>query len=101
MSPALSVYLDLVRATAALLVLLYHASNNEFGGAWLQRGFSHTGTPGVIIFFVLSGFVISWAVATKEKTFRVFIVNRLARLWSVAVPALALTFVADQIGSAI
>jgi peptidoglycan/LPS O-acetylase OafA/YrhL len=101
MSPALSVYLDLVRATAALLVLLYHASNNEFGGAWLQRGFSHTGTPGVIIFFVLSGFVISWAVATKEKTFRVFIVNRLARLWSVAVPALALTFAADQIGSAI
>jgi len=101
LSPGLSIYLDLVRVTAALLVLFYHASNNEFGGAWLQRAFSHTGTPGVIIFFVLSGFVISWTAATKEKTFKVFIVNRLARLWSVALPALALTFVADRIGYAV
>jgi peptidoglycan/LPS O-acetylase OafA/YrhL len=100
-SPALSIYLDLLRAAAGLLVLFYHASNNEFGGAWLQRTFSHTGTPGVIIFFVLSGFVISWTAATKEKTFKVFIINRLARLWSVALPALALTFAADRIGYAI
>jgi peptidoglycan/LPS O-acetylase OafA/YrhL len=101
MSPAFSIYLDLVRAVAALLVLFYHASNNEFGGAWLQRAFGHTGTPGVIIFFVLSGFVISWVAAAKEKSFRVFIINRLARLWSVALPALVLTFIADHIGYAI
>jgi peptidoglycan/LPS O-acetylase OafA/YrhL len=101
MTPAFSVYLDLVRATAALLVLLYHASNDEFGGQWLKHAFSHTGTPGVIIFFVLSGFVISWTAATKEKDFKVFIINRLARLWSVAIPALVLTYVADRIGYAI
>lgn len=101
MTPAFSVYLDLVRATAALLVLFYHASGGEFGGAWLQPAFAHTGTPGVIIFFVLSGFVISWTAATKEKDFKVFIINRLARLWSVAIPALAVTYIADRIGFAI
>ncbi len=69
MTPAFSVYLDLVRATAALLVLFYHAATNiELGGAWLRPAFAHTGTPGVIIFFVLSGFVITWASDTKEKT---------------------------------
>jgi peptidoglycan/LPS O-acetylase OafA/YrhL len=99
MTPAFSVYLDLVRATAALLVLFYHAAtNNELGGAWLRPAFAHTGTPGVIIFFVLSGFVITWAADTKEKTLKVFFINRLARLWSVVIPALAVTFLADEIG---
>ena len=102
MTPAFSIYLDLVRGTAALLVLFYHAATNvELGGAWLRPAFAHTGTPGVIIFFVLSGFVISWATDTKEKTFQVFIINRLARLWSVVIPALVVTFIADQIGFAI
>jgi peptidoglycan/LPS O-acetylase OafA/YrhL len=101
MTPAFSVYLDLLRAAAALLVVLCHASNDEFGGRWLKHAFSHTGAPGLIIFFVLSGFVISWAAATREKDFKVFIINRLARLWSVVIPALALTYVADRIGYAI
>jgi peptidoglycan/LPS O-acetylase OafA/YrhL len=70
MTPAFSVYLDLLRAAAALLVVLCHASNDEFGGRWLKHAFSHTGAPGLIIFFVLSGFVISWAAATREKDFK-------------------------------
>jgi peptidoglycan/LPS O-acetylase OafA/YrhL len=101
MTPAFSLYLDLLRAVSALLVVLCHASNDEFGGRWLRHAFFHTGAPGLIIFFVLSGFVISWTAATKEKDFKVFIINRLARLWSVAIPALALTYVADRIGYAI
>jgi peptidoglycan/LPS O-acetylase OafA/YrhL len=55
----------------------------------------------VIVFFVLSGFVIAWTADTKERTFRVYIINRLARLWSVAIPALALTLVVDKIGMAV
>ena len=102
MTPALSVYLDLVRASAALMVLFYHAAtNDELGGTWLRPAFAHTGTPGVIIFFVLSGFVITWAADAKEKTLKVFFTNRLARLWSVVIPALAVTFLADEIGTKI
>jgi peptidoglycan/LPS O-acetylase OafA/YrhL len=102
MTPAFSIYLDMVRASAALMVLFYHAATNEeLGGAWLRPAFAHTGTPGVIIFFVLSGLVITWATDTKEKTFKVFIINRLARLWSVVIAALIVTYMADEIGNAI
>jgi peptidoglycan/LPS O-acetylase OafA/YrhL len=98
MTPAFSIYLDLVRVTAAVLVLLYHASFDRFGGAWLQPAFARAGSPGVMIFFVLSGFVIAWVTATRERSFQVYIVNRLARLWSVAIPALIMTAVVDAIG---
>ena len=100
MSRAISIYLDLMRATAALLVVLFHASFERLGGAWLQPAFGRTGTPGVIMFFVLSGFVIAWTAATRERDFQVYIVNRLARLWSVAIPALLLTAVVDAFGRA-
>jgi peptidoglycan/LPS O-acetylase OafA/YrhL len=108
MTRSLSIYLDLMRVLAALLVLLFHTSFNRFGGAWLHpifqdRGdvFAQAGSAGVIMFFVLSGFVISWTAATKERTFECYIVNRLARLWSVVIPALVLTAIADAIGRAI
>jgi len=39
----------------------------------------------VIVFLVLSGFVISYTVQTKERTAQTYFVNRLARLWSVAI----------------
>jgi peptidoglycan/LPS O-acetylase OafA/YrhL len=100
MTPGLSIYLDLVRV-AALLVLLFHASYDRFGGNWLRPAFADSGQPAVIMFFVLSGFVIAWTADVKERTFNVYIVNRMARLWSVAVPALALTLFADKIGLAI
>jgi peptidoglycan/LPS O-acetylase OafA/YrhL len=93
-----SIYLDFVRATAAIAVLLFHAAGNEFGGKWLQPFVGHSGTLGVIAFFVLSGFVISYTADTKEREFGIYITNRLARLWSVVIPALALTVVADFIG---
>lgn len=90
-----------MRVIAALLVLLFHASYDRFGGNWLRPAFADSGQPAVIMFFVLSGFVIAWTADVKERTFNVYIVNRMARLWSVAVPALALTLFADKIGLAI
>ena len=98
LSRPFSIYLDLVRATAALSVLLFHAAGKEFGGRWLQPWVGSSGTLGVIAFFVLSGFVISYTADTKETEFGVYIVNRLARLWSVVIPALVLTVAADFIG---
>jgi peptidoglycan/LPS O-acetylase OafA/YrhL len=101
MTRTLSIYLDLVRLLAALLVLLSHASLDRFGGAWLQPAFARAGTPSVIAFFVLSGFVISWTAETRERTFATYLINRLARLWSVVLPALLLTAVVDAIGRTI
>lgn len=92
----ISLYLDLVRVCAALAVVLFHASNPKFGGEWLKTG--TLGNDAVVVFFVLSGLVISYVTNTKEIHPRLYFSSRLARLWSVLIPALALTYLADRVG---
>ena len=52
----------------------------------------------MIVFFVLSGYVISYVADTRETTPRRFLVARFARLWSVLVPAMVLTVLCDAVG---
>jgi peptidoglycan/LPS O-acetylase OafA/YrhL len=54
----LSVYLDMLRVVAALLVVLCHLGQAPIGGFDMFSGFVNWGHEAVIIFFVLSGFVI-------------------------------------------
>ena len=98
---ATSVYLDALRVFAAVWVLLFHASFDRFAGAWIRPVSGELGTPGVVVFFVLSGYIIAWVASTKEKDPKTYFLNRLSRLWSVALPALALTLVADWAGRSI
>jgi peptidoglycan/LPS O-acetylase OafA/YrhL len=88
-----SVYLDLVRSLAALVVVLDHAPM-MFALPHLPRW----GHQAVIVFFVLSGYIICHTADTRESNLRSFIVSRLARLWSVLVPAMVLTIVCEVIG---
>lgn len=99
MNRPFSVYLDLVRFFAALLVYNYH-SNKSF---IIQAGlpFSQYGHSSVIVFFVLSGFVIAFVTATKESTWQSYSASRISRVFSVALPAIALTLVLDAIGRGI
>ena len=48
--------------------------------------------------FVLSGYVISFVSSIKETSFEQFAVSRLARVYSVALPAVFLTPCLDLIG---
>jgi len=93
-----SLYLDLVRFCAAMVVFLDHYSFHRFSGGllWQMRQF---GNEAVTVFFVLSGFVIAYATSTRENTPRSYCVSRMARMYSVVVPALLLTVVLDEIGS--
>ncbi len=94
MSRAFSLYLDAVRFFAALLVLFYHAN-------WIYRPgvlFTSLGHEAVVIFFVLSGFVIAYVADTREQDFRGFMVARGARIFSVAIPAIILTALLDAAG---
>lgn len=101
--PRLSVYLDLIRFLAAGAVFLDHLTSYPFSkttkgpreGAELVGSY---GTAAVVIFFVLSGFVIAHVAYTRENTGRAFAISRLSRLYSVVLPALVLTFAFDTTG---
>lgn len=83
----LSVVLDFARFGAALLVVLGHAV--QLG---LYRGDFPFGVRMqhycVIVFFVLSGLVISSSVLDGRSDLRRFAISRLSRILPVAVPAL-------------
>jgi peptidoglycan/LPS O-acetylase OafA/YrhL len=102
MSPALSVYLDLIRFTAAFVVFLCHVSGGRLTGG--LRGLwhlDHFADNAVIAFFVLSGFVIAYVAENRENMPQTYAISRIARIYSVALPALIATFVLDAIGRAI
>jgi peptidoglycan/LPS O-acetylase OafA/YrhL len=95
-----SVYLDAVRFLAALMVFFSHVGERFFSGGFLWRAVPF-GAPAVIVFFVLSGFVISYVAGRRETSAREYVIARAARLYSVVVPTLLLTAVLDWLGSRI
>jgi peptidoglycan/LPS O-acetylase OafA/YrhL len=97
MNKTLSTYLDLLRIGAAATVFLGHLSWMAISGGFLWQIQTY-GHSAVIVFFVLSGFVIQYAADVKERTLYDFSVARLARLYSVVAPAILLTLVCDTIG---
>jgi peptidoglycan/LPS O-acetylase OafA/YrhL len=105
-------FLDLVRFGAALLVLfghsrgLYFASIGQTPDAgiatrlfYLVTGMQH---EGVVLFFVVSGFLVGGSVWRNLKTgrfdARLYFVNRFSRIYLVLIPALLLVFVLDRLG---
>ena len=92
-----SIYLNAVRFFAALVVFLGHTSGRRFTDGFLWA-FGEYMDVAVIIFFVLSGYVIAYVTDNRERTLDDYAINRVARILSVAIPALILTFVLDTIG---
>jgi len=100
MNKPTSIYLDLIRFFAAATVFIVHANYDRFtGGLSVLWRMANLGNDAVMVFFVLSGFVIAYVADQKEKTVKQYFISRFARLYSVAVPALVLTVVLDYIGS--
>ena len=99
MNRGTSAYLDLLRFLCAAIVILVHADWLQIDGrlplVWRLPGAGH---DAVIVFFVLSGFVIAHVAQEREHGLRDYALSRLARLWSVALPALLLTLAADALG---
>lgn len=100
MNPNTSIYLDAVRFFVALVVFASHANYQRFtGGVPLFEPVAGLGNDAVMVFFVLSGYVIAHVAATREPHLGDFAASRLARLYSVVVPALLFTFLLDTLGT--
>lgn len=96
MNKPFSVYLDLVRFIAACLVYIYHSNQRLLITDILPV--SNFGHSSVIVFFVLSGFVIAYVTDTKENNWVTYAASRLSRVYSVALPAVFITVLLDAIG---
>jgi peptidoglycan/LPS O-acetylase OafA/YrhL len=94
-----SAYLDLVRFGAAMTVFLGHVAGTRFTGGLFWQTAPYT-SEAVTVFFVISGFAIGYAADRQEQTPRAYVTARLARVYSVALPALLLTFALDAVGRA-
>lgn len=95
-SRSFSIYLDLVRFTAAFLVFISHSNRRLISETIIPA--SSYGHSAVIIFFVLSGFVIAYVTSTKERDLASYVTARFSRVYSVAIPAILITLIADAIG---
>ena len=84
MNKNLSLYLDLIRVLAAVEVLLDHVVDYSPRNYFYHIG--QLGHESVMVFFVLSGFVIAYSAETKDRHLGDYAVSRFARLWSVLLP---------------
>src|SRR6185312_14830921 len=64
--------------------------------AWRSWGLLERCSNGLLR---LAGFVIAFVASTSETTPSSYVFARLSRLWSVVIPALALTVIFDYAGS--
>lgn len=98
MNRGLSIWLDVLRAGATLVVVFSHFAYARFTNGTFQwvRDYNF-GSDAVVVFFVVSGLVIAFA-AGRDGDAATYAFNRLTRLWSVLLPALVLTIAFDRIG---
>lgn len=105
-------HLDMIRGLAALEVCLGHMRGfflvdyEQSGGGfavklfYLLTGLHH---QAVMIFFVLSGFLVGGSVVRQKRngkwSWQGYLLRRLCRLWIVIVPALLLTLAWDVYGT--
>ncbi|MFZ5712713.1 MAG: acyltransferase family protein [Bradyrhizobium sp.] len=88
-----SIGLDLLRAVAAQMVCIGHAIN--FSGV----GYTKAPDAGVLLFFILSGFVIAYTLDSRSQSERYnlveFGIERFARIYAAYLPALLLIALSD------
>jgi peptidoglycan/LPS O-acetylase OafA/YrhL len=113
--PWSSVHLNAIRGAAALIVLLGHTRSLFFSSLtadtaptqaaanYVVRGNRATvGEVAVIIFFVLSGYLVGGSVIRSVKngtwSWKSYLFKRITRLWVVLIPALMLGISLDVVG---
>lgn len=98
LTQAQSTYLDFIRAAAAMSVLFGHASLLFLQNSFFEK--MDIQSMGVIAFFLMSGFLITYSVVRKhsdpEYTFRDYFIDRFCRIYCVFLPALVFVWLMDS-----
>lgn len=110
-NPDLSVRLNIARAGAAFLVAISHirgaffldwnhlSANSQNVLNYILFFFTRLGHEAVIIFFVLSGYLVGGSLLSdyilEKANWRKYFVNRVARMWVVLIPALMIGAICD------
>jgi peptidoglycan/LPS O-acetylase OafA/YrhL len=100
MNSLVSIRLDAMRAIAALSVFCSHFAQLGVAGTNSETLWT-LGRLGVIAFFLMSGYVIAYVAECKHASLRDYMEARFARLYSVFIPAIALTATLDCLGRAL
>jgi len=98
-----SILLDLIRGVSAQLVVIGHGIS-YFGIFMMfhQPNFPWIQNIAVLIFFILSGFLISYSTFRKMKykkiySFKQYFIDRFSRIYSAFIPSLIVVFFIDTI----
>jgi peptidoglycan/LPS O-acetylase OafA/YrhL len=90
-----SLLLDVVRFGASVMVAVGHVTQGHFSSGWPDLT-THA-VESVGIFFVLSGFVIRYVTRLKYARIGEYWIDRASRIYSVVIPAVLFTVLADWI----
>ncbi len=97
LNEAQSLYLDFLRGMAAMAVLFGHAGIIFLPDSFITK--SSMQGIGVFVFFLLSGFLISYSVFRKydrpDYNFKTYFIDRFARIYCAFIPALLLVWIID------
>lgn len=100
MTRSFSLYLDVLRILAAVVVVISHIGYPRFtDGRWFWVRELNLGSDAVVFFFVLSGLVIAFTAEAKDRTIGGFAFSRITRILSVALPALVIGWALDRTGA--
>ena len=92
-TPTLSVTLNFLRFMAALIVVIAHMNMLGYSNLGLEVGkYGHTM---VVLFFVISGFIIGRTTIDQNPDTKTYLLNRASRIYIVALPSIALCFAAS------
>ncbi|AEP30648.1 acyltransferase family protein [Brumicola nitratireducens] len=95
MNNQFSIYLDFLRFSASVVVFLSHVT--IMGNPLLWRLAVFPAHEAVVLFFVLSGYVIAYVVYDRQETLKNFFVNRFSRVYSVVIPSIIITIVSYNV----
>jgi len=98
MNRNLSLYFDFVRFLAAVLVVHSHLRDNGIFPDYISSSMAEFGRVAVIIFFVMSGYVIAYTVEYKNHSLKEYILARATRIYSVAIPVILCAFLIGTLG---